>query len=113
MSIEAGDEASYNEWEDENGNKCQGARKLDGARHGIVRKIDSDGGWIEEATWYEDKLHGLSFTWLNGNYIAFEARIYDHGKQKARIIWKSDWSEYDSRNKELILMNNGLSIFKP
>ena len=112
LTIEAGDKASYNEWM-ENSTKYQGARKPGGARHGIVRTISKYGGWIEEATWYEDKEHGLSFIWMDGNYWAFGAAIYDHGKQKAFICWRDDWSEWNSENKELILENNGLSIFKP
>ena len=87
-------------------------RKPDGGqKHGIVRTI-SDGGWIREATYCEDKLHGLVFTWW-GNFIAFDAAIYDHGQLKSCIIWKDDCSEYDSKNKEMILENNGLSLFKP
>ena len=109
---QAGDEASYAEWMDGN-TKYQGMRKPDGGqKHGIVRTIDRDGD-INEATWYEDKLHGLSFWWINYTN-AFYASIYYHGNLKAYIEWKDDWSEYHSSgNKELILENNGLSIFKP
>ena len=86
----------------------------DGQKHGIVRTISNDGDWISEETYCEDKRHGLYFVWFNGNYRAFSAAIWDHGKQKAFIIWKDDWSEDISfGNKELILMNNGLNIFKP
>ena len=86
-------------------------RKLD-LKHGIVRAIGDDFIW--EETYYEDKEHGLSFTWWNHPTIAFMVRIFDHGEEKARIWWKSDWSEaYSSGDKELILENNGLNIFKP
>ena len=115
LTIEAGDEASYIEWMDKYSNKHQGARMPGGARHGIVRTINSKYGWIEEETYYEDKKHGLSFTWFGGNYdyCAFEAHICDPGEEKAFITWNKDWSELYSDNKELILENNGLSIFKP
>ena len=109
----AGDEASYTEWSDEGGNKCYGMREPDGAKHGIVRTIYVDGDWIREATYCEDKPHGLSFVWRK-YLVAFEAAIYDHGQAKAGICWKDDWSEYHSSgNKELILENDGLNIFKP
>ena len=63
--MQAGDAASYTEWEDEYGYKCQGMRKPDGGqKHGIVRTIGSWG--IVEATFFEDKRHGLYFFW--GNY---------------------------------------------
>ena len=75
---QAGDEASYAEWEDENGWKIQGMRKPDG----IVRTIRPD-GWIREATYYEDKPHGLCFSWYDHPTVAFIATIFDHGKQKA------------------------------
>ena len=58
-------------------------------------------------------MHGLCFTWFNYLDVAFEATIFDHGEKKATIIWEDDWEEFASRNKEMILMNNGLSIFKP
>ena len=106
---QAGDEASHVEWED-NGDMYQGMRKLGGARHGIVRTINP-GGSIREATYCNDEMHGLSFFW--GDYTAFTAAIYDHGQLKASIIWKDDWSEIDSDNKEMILENNVLCIFKP
>ena len=32
---------------------------------------------------------------------------------KAYISWFDDWEEEYSDNKEMILENNGLSIFKP
>ena len=113
LTIEAGDEASYNEWEDKYGHKNQGMRMPDGARHGIVRMIVF-GHFIEEATFYEDKPHGLSFTWYNDPTIAFRAFIFDHGQLKAVITWNKDWSEAGSLgDKQLILENNGLSIFKP
>ena len=48
------------------------------------------------------------------NNLAFKATIYNHGVRKAEIWWKDDWSEFMSiGDKELILENNGLSIFKP
>ena len=110
--MQAGDDASYAEWEDEDGYKCQGMRKPGGAKHGIVRTIF--GGCIEEGTFHEDKRHGLCFWWTFDGYLAFVARIYDHGEKKAHIWWKSDWSErYSSGDKEMILENNGLSLFKP
>ena len=111
---QAGDAASYAEWEDSYC-KYQGTRKPDGGqKHGIVRTIFNDGS-IAEATYCEDMPHGLSFTWLNDiNFFAFDASIWDHGERKARICWNDDWSEAHSEgNKELILENNGLSIFKP
>ena len=108
----AGDEASYATWEDSDGWKYFGMREL-GLKHGIVRTISND-GWIKEETWYENKNHGLSFVWTNYSYGAFYATIYDHGDQKARVRWRADWSEYSSSgDKDLILKNNGLSIFKP
>ena len=115
---QAGEEASHAEWEgkDSDGDDCkfQGMRKPDGGqKHGIVRTIDSDYGWIYEETYCDDKEHGLSFSWWNDDGYAFEAAIYDHGEYKARISWESDWSEAGSNNKEMILENNGLSIFKP
>ena len=110
--MQAGDDASWNEWEGKD-SKFQGMRKADATKHGIVRTI-VPGGSIREATFYEDKLHGLCFIWGNNTYGAFEALIYDHGKIKARICWRDDWLErYSSGDKELILENNGLSIFKP
>ena len=115
LTIEAGEEASYNEWQDEYGDKHQGTRKADAARHGVVRSIIPDKyGFIQEATFYENKQHGLSFTWTNHPDTAFTAEIYDHGELKASIWWTDDWSEdYSYGDKELILENNGLSIFKP
>ena len=115
---EAGGDASYVEWTGKmHGSDCkfQGMRKA-GAKHGIVRTISKNGGWIEEGTYCDDKNHGLSFEWPNHpiDTIAFRAAIFDHGEEKAEIWWKADWSEYHSSgNKELILENNGLSIFKP
>ena len=86
-------------------------RNADDQKHGIVKTIGKYGS-IEEATYYEDKPHGLSFAWRY-NY-AFIATIYNHGERKARIIWRDDWSEeYSDGDKELILENNGLSILKP
>ena len=112
LTFMAGDEASYNEWEDGNC-KYQGMRKAGAAKHGIVRTIYGD-DCIEEATWYEDKRHGLCFDWPNHNFFAFQAIIHDHGEFKACIYWNDDWSEeYSEGDKELILENNGLSIFKP
>ena len=111
---QAGDEGSHAEWTNEYGEKCYGTRKLGGGqKHGIVRTIWDD-NFINEATFYEDEMHGLSFYWTNYNTWAFYAAIYDHGEKKAAIWWRDDWSEYRSAgDKELILMNNGLSIFKP
>ena len=114
---EAGDEAPYVEWEakDADGNVCKyfGMRNAAGLKSGIVRTIDCV-GTIEEATFFEDKRHGLSFWWTNNSYSnAFEANIFEHGEQKAHISWKSDWSECRSRDKELILKNGGLSLLKP
>ena len=89
-------------------------RKPGGARHGIVRIIDSKYDFITEATYYENKPHGLSFTWDNDPDIAFVATIYDQGEFKARIMWKDDWEEYGSSvGRGMILENNGLSLFKP
>ena len=108
---QAGDEASPAAWTDEYGIKYQGMRNAGGAKQGVVRAIDSDGYFIEEATYCNDEMHGLCFIWMDN---AFQAGIYDHGQEKAQIIWKADWSEYSSSgDKELILENNGLSIFKP
>ena len=115
---QAGDDASYNsEWEGKDfleDCKFQGMRKADDQKHGIVRTIYQY--CIEEATWYEDKRHGLCFFWdKDNNYstVAFRAYIFDHGQMKARISWNDDWSEYGSDgDKELILGSNGLSIFK-
>ena len=88
-------------------------RKADAARHGIIRTI-IPGSHINEATYCNDELHGLSFTWSNDDFSwAFSAAIYDHGEEKAFIDWKDDWSEAVSDNKEMILENNGLNIFKP
>ena len=111
--MQAGDAASYTEWKDKSGYKCQGMRKPGGGqKHGIVRTIGDD--FIREETYYQDELHGLTFYWFDDNYTAFEAIIFDHGEMKAKIYWKDDWSEYGSDgDKELILENNGLSIFKP
>ena len=36
---EAGEEASYSEWTEDNGYKCYGMRNADGQKHGIVRTI--------------------------------------------------------------------------
>ena len=109
----AGEEPTYNEWADGNGNKFQGMREPGGAKHGIVRTIDSVCD-INEATFYEGKKHGLCLTWWDDRYpIAFMARIFDHGERKAFINWRADWSVITSDNKELILENNGLNIFKP
>ena len=109
---EAGDEASYCEWT-EGFDTYQGMRNAAGLKSGIVRKIDST-GWINEATYFENKKHGLCFWWINGYDYAFRAYILEHGEQKACIQWKSDWSEYHSSgNKALILENGGLSLLKP
>ena len=108
----AGDNASYAEWTEGSGDKCYGMRNADGQNHGIVRTIvPGDGGWITEATYYEDEEHGLSCFWGANGFIA---RFYDHGEQKAYIGWNDGWSEiYSSGNKALILENDGLSLFKP
>ena len=58
--MQAGDDASYAEWEDVYG-KNFGMRNAAGEKHGIVRTIGKYGSWIREATYYEDKPHGLSF----------------------------------------------------
>ena len=87
-------------------------RKADGAKHGVIRSVDNI-GFIFEQTYFEDKKHGLSFIWWNDSYsTAFRAVIWDHGKIKASIDWNKDWSELYSDNKELILKNDGLSLFK-
>ena len=52
LTIEYGDEASGDEWQDEDGNKKQGMRKANTAKHGIVRTIC--GSCIEEATYCEN-----------------------------------------------------------
>ena len=112
---QAGEDASYVEWQDVYG-KNYGMRKPGGdQKHGIVRAISNDGRFIQEDTYYDDEPHGLCFTWTRGYHsIAFGAAIYDHGEIIASVTWFDDWSEYTSTgNKELILMNNGLSIFKP
>ena len=112
---QAGDDISYAEWTESIYCKYQGMQKPGGAKHGIVREIG--GHWITEATYFEDKRHGLSFTWLDfGDHdeVAFEAHIYNHGEKVAYIKWAEDWSEISSSgNKELILQNGGLSLFKP
>ena len=75
--MQAGDDASYHEWTEGN-YKYYGMRKLD-LKHGIVRTIYGD-GFIQEATYYKDKEHGLSFAWLDDIYpYAFSANIHDHG----------------------------------
>ena len=89
----AGDEGSYSEWTDSNGDKCQGMRRTDGAKHGIVRSICNGRCRITEATYLEDKLHGLCFQWINIEDWAFMATIYNRGNNKAFIQWKEDWSE--------------------
>ena len=108
---QAGEDASYSEWTEGN-HKFYGMRKVGGGqKHGIVRTIRD--GSITEATYYEDKQHGLIFVWYDHPSVAFQATIYDHGNLKACIMWREDWSVYDSMgDKELILGNNGLSIFK-
>ena len=109
---QAGDDASYTEWT-EGRKKCYGMRKVGGAKYGIFRTIWSN-GTIHEATYspyYENKLHGLSFTW-NCYTNAFLASIYDHGEEKERIIWSDDWSELSKYNNEIIL-EKALSLFKP
>ena len=109
---QAGDDASHVEW----GNdyyKFQGTRMPGGAKQGIVRAI-KPGSWIREETYFEDKLHGLSFAWTDDSDYALQAIIWVHGKKKAVIYWNDDWSERHSwGDKELILENNGLSNFKP
>ena len=80
---QAGDEASYAEWTAKMyGRDCkfQGARKPGAAKHGIVRNIGRS--FIREATFYEDKLHGLSFYWGKDGYTtAFVAIIYNHDER--------------------------------
>ena len=88
LTVEAGDEASYIEWEDVNG-KNYGTRKPGDAKHGIIRTINRYG--IREATYCENKPHGLWFYWSNNPTIAFVAVIYNHGEQKAWIQWRDDW----------------------
>ena len=114
---QAGDDASPDEWEDEDshGDDCkfEGMRNAARQKHGIVRTIIKNGS-INEATYCEDKKHGLSFYWWDNSDTPFVASIYDHGERKALIWWNKDWSEdMSTGNKELILENNGLSIFKP
>ena len=112
--MQAGEDASYREWTEDN-HKFYGMRKPGGGqKHGIVRTIDIDDD-INEATYCEDKKHGLCFDWwTNYNSNAFKAAIFDHGQVKAVIRWNDDWSEtYSHGDKELILMNDGLSLFKP
>ena len=93
----AGDGASYCDWDGRvDGIACKhfGTRRADGAKHGVIRSVTSKSGNIEEATWYENKRHGLSFFWGEFiNYTAFVAKIFEHGKQKAHIWWNKDWSE--------------------
>ena len=113
----AGDDATCTEWEENKygvTTKYFGMRKADGAKHGVIREVNSYSyGDIWEQTYFEDKKHGLSFLWYNGNSPAFQAMICDQGKPKAFIEWNSDWSErYSSGNKELILGSDGLSLFK-
>ena len=80
----AGDGASYSEFKDKYGNKCFGTRRADGAKHGVIRSVDSS--WIYEQTYFEDKKHGLSFGWYKNDICgAFVARIFEHGEQKACI----------------------------
>ena len=108
----AGDEASYCEWTDTDGVKYQGMRNAAGLKSGIVREV-SEYGRIVEATYFEDKSHGLTFKWYNNDFsAAFQAKIYVHGDLEAYIAWRDDWSEYGFENKELILGSNGLNIFK-
>ena len=65
---QAGDDASCVEWGNDY-RKFQGMRKPDGGqKHGIVRTINKYGRCIREATWYEDKPHGLCFEWYDGDY---------------------------------------------
>ena len=93
---EAGDEASYLEWEGKAdwGNDCKyfGMRNAAGQKSGIVRMVSRMG--IEEATFFEDELHGLYFKCLIITKPAFMAEIFEHGKIKASIEWRQDWSEY-------------------
>ena len=112
----AGDDATYSEWEgEEYGVACkfQGMRNAAGKKSGIVRSV-SEYGTIQELTYFEDKLHGLAFGWNKNNYgYAFNVRILKHGEFEAHIRLRDDWSEYSSKNKEYILKNDGLSLFKP
>ena len=80
----AGDDVSYGFWEDDDmmGSRWmyQGTRKA--VRHGIVRQmVSSTCAWITEATYYDNKEHGLSFSWNdNSSDDSFSAFIFDHGK---------------------------------
>ena len=92
---EAGDEVSYAEWE-EGGLKWQGMKKANGVKHGIVRKIYSN--FVEDATWNNNKMNGLSLLWLNDGKIY--ARLYKNGSNEGIIIWQKDWTERGLKNKE-------------
>ena len=66
-----------------------------------MRKVYGKYNQVEEATWYEDKRHGLAFGWGSG--LPFTVTIYNHGKNKAWIKWHDDWSMFISDgDKELI-----------
>ena len=60
----AGDDVTCTEWT-EGIRTYQGMRKADGAKHGVIRSVynNSYNGNIREATYFEDKRHGLTFTW--------------------------------------------------
>ena len=99
----AGDVASCVEWKGKNnwGDDCKyfGTRKADGAKHGVIRSVSEY--CINEATYFEDKKHGLSFVWWTDNTLS--GYIYEHGKEKAFINWNKNWSEKNSKgNKELL-----------
>ena len=79
----AGEDATCTEWEgkDKFGDvyKYEGMRNAAGLKNGIVRMVSND-GWIQEATYCEDKEHGLSFTWYGDfSSMAFTAASFDHG----------------------------------
>ena len=108
-----GDDATYTEWK-KGSYTYQGMRKAGGAKHGVIREVRSRLiNSIYETTYFEDKKHGLSFGWYNDYDYAFVAQIFEHGKEKARIRWRDDWLMGRPKNKELILKNDGLSLFKP
>ena len=124
----AGDDATYTEWEGQDwaGRPCKffGMRNAAGKKSGIVRSVLSNGR-IYEATYFEGIQHGLCFVWWDYGSAPFEAAIFEHGEEKALIMWKKDWSEVGSLNKEYFLINNrtnvfcysigddGLNLFKP
>ena len=107
----AGNDATCTEWA-RGDFKFFGMRNAAGLKSGIVRTVSKYS--IEEGTFFEDKLHGLSFVWFTYDNPAFKARIFKHGDCEAFIAWKQDGSMFCSNgNKEFILNNDGLSLFKP